>query len=405
MRLHQENLTMQNQIKAKREEIKTQTAERDKLRKTYESMKRKKELEDEEVVDLDRQRESLKSDLQTMLRELERLRSFADKDAKQIQDLRHEHDILNKNIVKSYDKTGKQKDVVTGHRALSAEMSKEIEEQKQLLADAVKRAHALDKQREKYGIELSQQIAKHNQGVEDIKNRDNKISEGRKNLADVRAKLAQQKTAYEHVRTDRNLYSKNLVESQDEIAEMKRKFKIMYHQIEQLKEEIKEKEQALIKEHFEHNRVQKSMQTSKDRLEKHKKKQASLRQTKLAQESEIKKLGQTIQEAEQERQAAEKEYEEVISQRDILGTQLIRRNDELALLYEKVKIQQSTLQTGEVAYKERLEEIRALKIQIANLNREMEIQAEKTKVKALSEELENPMNVHRWRKLEGAVRG
>merc|ERR1719182_407416 len=377
-RLHQDNLAMQNQIKAKREEIKAQTAERDKLSKTYESMKRKKELEDEEVVDLDRQRESLKSDLQTMIRELERIKGFAEKDGKQIADLRHEHDMLNKNIVKSYDKTGKQKDIVTGHRALSAEMSKEIEEQKQLLADAVKRAHHLDKQREKFGIELSQQIAKHNQGVEDIKNRDNKISEGRKNLADVRAKLSQQKTAYEHVRTDRNLYSKNLVESQDEIAEMKRKFKIMYHQIEQLKEEIKEKEQALTKEHFEYNKTQKNMQSSKDRLEKLKKKQANLRQTKLAQESEIKKLGQTIQEAEAERLAAEKEYEEVISQRDILGTQLIRRNDELALLYEKVKIQQSTLQTGEVAYKERLEEIRALKIQIANLNREMEIQAQKT---------------------------
>lgn len=27
---------------------------------------------------------------------------------------------------------------------------------------------------------------------------------------------------------------------------------------------------------------------------------------------------------------------------------------------------------------------------------------EKAKVKALSEELENPMNVHRWRKLEGS---
>merc|ERR1712078_934882 len=274
------------------------------------------------------------------------------------------------------------------------------------------------------GIELSLANSKHMTALEDIKNRDNKISEGRKNLADVRAKLSQQKTAYEHVRTDRNLYSKNLVESQDEIAEMKRKFKIMYHQIEQLKEEIKEKEQALTKEHFEYNKTQKNMQSSKDRLEKLKKRQATLRQSKLAQESEIKKLGQTIQEAEQERQAAEKEYEEVISQRDILGTQLIRRNDELALLYEKVKIQQSTLQTGEVAYKERLEEIRALKIQIANLNREMEIQAQKTnngderkrqvyelqrellhertKVKALSEELENPMNVHRWRKLEGS---
>ena len=69
-------------------------------------------------------------------------------------------------------------------------------------------------------------------------------------------------------------------------------------------------------------------------------------------------------EAEGNRQEQEKEYEEVISQRDILGTQLIRRNDELALLYEKVKIQQNTLQKGEVAYKERVEEIRNLKINV-----------------------------------------
>uniref|UniRef100_A0A0K6S8X7 Uncharacterized protein n=1 Tax=Chromera velia CCMP2878 TaxID=1169474 RepID=A0A0K6S8X7_9ALVE len=34
--------------------------------------------------------------------------------------------------------------------------------------------------------------------------------------------------------------------------------------------------------------------------------------------------------------------------------------------------------------------------------RELCVSAERTKVKALSEELENPMNVHRWRKLEGA---
>jgi hypothetical protein len=30
-----------------------------------------------------------------------------------------------------------------------------------------------------------------------------------------------------------------------------------------------------------------------------------------------------------------------------------------------------------------------------------ELLQERTKVTALSEELENPMNVHRWRKLEG----
>merc|ERR1712100_878940 len=118
------------------------------------------------------------------------------------------------------------------------------------------------------------------------------------------------------------------------------------------------------------------------------------------------------------------EYENVISERDILGTQLIRRNDELALLYEKLKIQLSTLRKGEAQYQERIQDIRILKLKISDLKRELhiakqqvvniddlkkevyhlqrELLQERTKVKALSEELENPMNVHRWRKLEGS---
>ena len=61
---------------------------------------------------------------------------------------------------------------------------------------------------------------------------------------------------------------------------------------------------------------------------------------------------------------------QVISERDILGTQLVRRNDELALLYEKIKIQQSTLNKGEVQYNQRLEDIRVLKLEIRKLRRE-----------------------------------
>merc|ERR1712167_451869 len=134
------------------------------------------------------------------------------------------------------------------------------------------------------------------------------------------------------------------------------------------------KDSALIKEHFEHHKVQKANEQIKESLEKAQRRMRNLTNIVETQRAEIKKLESTIAEAEAEKQSQQKEYEGVISERDILGTQLIRRNEELALLYEKVKIQQSTLQTGEVAYKERLEEIRALKIQIANLNREMEIQ-------------------------------
>merc|ERR1712087_832920 len=108
----------------------------------------------------------------------------------------------------------------------------------------------------------------------------------------------------------------------------------------------------------------------------------------------------------------------------ILGTQLIRRNDELALLFEKIKIQESTLHKGEIQYKGKLDEIKKQRESIGNLKRDLhdaqkqventddlkkevyhlqrDLLQERTKVKALSEELENPMNVHRWRKLEGS---
>merc|ERR1712179_490550 len=120
----------------------------------------------------------------------------------------------------------------------------------------------------------------------------------------------------------------------------------------------------------------------------------------------------------------EKELDQVISERDILGTQLVRRNDELALLYEKIKIQQSILNKGEIQYNQRIEDIKVLKLEIKKLRREKailqksvanvddlrrevyhlqrELLRERTRCKALEEELENPMNIHRWRKLEGS---
>ena len=93
------------------------------------------------------------------------------------------------------------------------------------------------------------------QALEEVKIREMAIIDLQKRISEGETKLKQQQNLYEAVRADRNLYSKNLIESQDEIQEMKRKFKIMQHQIEQLKEEISAKDLALVKEHFDHMKV------------------------------------------------------------------------------------------------------------------------------------------------------
>lgn len=112
----------------------------------------------------------------------------------------------------------------------------------------------------------------------------------------------------------------------------------------------------------------------------------------------------------------------VINERDILGTQLIKRNEELALLYEKIKIQKSTLKKGEIYYQEKVHDILNIRKEISKLKRELiasqcetacipdlkreiyllqkEHLEQQQKAKYLLDELAKPFNVHRWRKLE-----
>lgn len=55
----------------------------------------------------------------------------------------------------------------------------------------------------------------------------------------------------------------------------------------------------------------------------------------------------------------------------IFFKQLIRRNEELTLLYEKIRIQGSTLLKGQIQYRDRLDELRVLKITLTDLKRQL----------------------------------
>ncbi|KAJ3374214.1 hypothetical protein HDU84_000888, partial [Entophlyctis sp. JEL0112] len=199
---------------------------------------------------------------------------------------------------------------------------------------------------------------------------------------------------------------------EDEIIELKRKLKIMGHQIEQLKEEIAAKETDLAKEHFEHTKLEKEKEGLSSHI------------AKLQTQLEETQLRHVIAEGDAARSKLKKEYDSIVQARDVLCSRIIRRDDEIALLYEKLKIQHSTLKKGENQFYERIEDIRVLKLEIKRLRREKailqtetqnvdglrgeifrlnkDILKERTRVKVLEEELESPLNIHRWRKLSGS---
>lgn len=422
--LANENQNKAAELRAREDEIGQMKQDTTRLTKTREAIQRRLQLVEESKSEVEGQKETLRGQISGLERELEVMKKQAEMDKKTMDELVRERDILNKNCLKAANATQKQLNLVRLHEQSKKNLEQEIQNYKDEAQKQRKIIYQLEKERDRYineASDLTQKVLLH---MEDVKVREMQIFDFKKKIAEAETKLKQQQNLYEAVRSDRNLYSKNLIEAQDEITEMKRKLKIMNHQIDQLKEEITTKEAALVKVNLDHTRVEKEKEALKVELQRMKQ-QAGESKTQLEQmEKEVAKLQQVIRESDAERKRQMKELDQVISERDILGTQLVRRNDELALLYEKIKIQQSTLNKGEIQYRQRLEDIRILKLEIKKLRREKtiltksvasvedlrrevyhtqrELLRERTRCKALEEELENPMNIHRWRKLEGS---
>ncbi|XP_068404010.1 cilia- and flagella-associated protein 58 [Eschrichtius robustus] len=422
--LSQENQQKALELKAKEEEVHQMRLDIGKLNKIREQIHKKLHQVEGQKGEVEQHKETLKNQILGLEREVEASKKQAELDKKAMDELLRERDLLNKNMLKAVSATQKQIDLVKLHEQAKRNLEEEIQNYKEEAQKQRKIIFQLEKERDRYISEASDLTEKVLMNMEGIKVREMQIFDYRKKIAESETKLKQQQNLYEAVRSDRNLYSKNLVEAQDEITEMNRKLKIMTHQVDQLKEEISAKESALVKLHLEQQHIEKEKETLKAELQKLRQQALETKHFIEKQEAEERKLLRIIAEADGERLRQKKELDQVISERDILGSQLVRRNDELALLYEKIKIQQSVLNKGESQYNQRLEDMRILKLEIKKLRWEKGILArsvanvdelrqelfhtqreflkERTRCRALEEELENPMNVHRWRKLEAS---
>ncbi|CAN0489210.1 unnamed protein product [Ectocarpus sp. 12 AP-2014] len=266
--------------------------------------------------------------------------------------------------------------------------------------------------------------------AEGLKAQGLQVADLQRKIAAAVARLKQQQNLYEAVRSDRNVYSKNLIETQDVIKEMKRRFKFMNHQIEHLKDEITIMDHSLVKEHFHHHNVDKDKESLRNDVTKVKKQIVSGEHIALHQRSELQKLTRIIQEADEERQRQArrfpvKEHDAIVGEKGVLFGQLMKRNDELSVLYDKIRIQTSSLHQGEVRYQQLLDTIADLEGQIKSMEKDLvssmsqqagdlnelttasnklekDLMRERAKMTALVEELELPLNVHRWRKLESS---
>lgn len=236
------------------------------------------------------------------------------------------------------------------------------------------------------------------------------------------AQLKHKQSIYDTVRSDRNLYHEQLTDCHSEINELKRKFVNSNFLIEKLKEETSSKDSSIIKEHFKHHCARRDTELLKKEFMKMKKQIDSSESILINQKVDIYKLTRIIEEAEIEKSKQNSELNSILSEKTVLASQVVKRNNELAILNEKIKAQNSDLRIGESQYArvvasvsdwqnqleitahEHNETVTSLigleSMHSAVSKLEQEILKEQLKVTALNEEITKPINVHRWRSLQ-----
>ena len=415
--LTEENEQLFQQLKEKENDLAAHRAEIKKVSKIKEILiKRNRKLEETKVI-AELERKTLRQSCLDLTKKV-------DAEKKKIDDLMRERDIINNNQTKAVGDSQHQTSLISILKQARHNMNLDIVRLTQEVDEYTKNINVYQAEKDQLITEAIEIQGTCVQSLGIIKEKELMLYDYKKQISACETKIKHQHNLYESVLSERKLHAKHLLEAQAEIAEMKRKLKIMNFGINGSKEEIHAKDIALNKEAADVAKITKDIEAIHEEI-KNLKSQQELAQTYIrTQSSERAKLARFAKEAETEKNREEKALNALIGERDNLSAQLMRQNEELSKVYDRIKTLQSSLNRGEMYYNEKCKVIGNIRLDIINLrkqhrslleetgnlgelkqhliNVETEFTQEKIRLKALEEELKHPMNVHRWRKMEGS---
>eukprot|EP00759_Apiculatamorpha_spiralis_P034215 PhF_6_TR35373/c0_g1_i1/m.51376 len=416
--------TQQQQVKHKEAELSGIRREIEKVARQLEVINRTNASLEAHKAEIEEQKNKNKFEIQRLEQELSAGQRYCDNDRKQIEDLKRERDILNKSYLKVQGGVQRERDWVSVKENQLRNLEHQLKGYERHAQKQRELIHQLEKETNGYiadGVSAAQKYLKE---LEGLRTQDIKIGEQQRLIHEEEIRLKTQQSMYEAVHNERNLFSKQLLDLNAQIVQMDQHLDIIEQQIGQLKDEITQKDEITTEEQLKSSSLEKdkgrfSMDIKRysTQIQQKDRKIASLNH-------QINKLNLIIAEADAEKCKQHRDCENVTNERDILGMQLIRRNDELAQLYERIRIQQSALKKGEAQYRNRMielrqfeEKMRLLRAQLISIRSISErlpsvrtmlnkvtkdLNRARLKSRTLLDECENPTNVHRWNKMKGS---
>ncbi len=421
-RLEQENAMIERGVKERmhhhtshRAELKRQINAKEEIYSKVQQLENAKLEYEEERRILKEQNDEFAESLETLRRQLEQKKKL-------LEDANRERNWIKSLHQKSSLNGKRAADTVMILQQMKHNLELELNQQLGVITSLKDKTAKITEERELVLQESVQVQQNYLTAIKELKAKEVQLYDYRKKMTDVERKLKHQQALYEAVQNDRNIYSKHLMDSQNDIHQMKRKLKTMTYQINNYKEEIKSKTANLNRAHSENGKLNQDIKAIQEEI-KQLEHQNELSQAYLRKQSyEETKLIQFVKAADLERTKQEHALKVLMGERDNLATQIIRQQAELTHVYDRLRVLHSTARntdsglcatTGTLSkcrkrmlhmqrkcIKYKLETCEFKTVDHLKTQLEYEMMIETMKYNTIQRESIMPLNVHRWRQLE-----
>lgn len=347
--------------------------EKSKLSKEIEEKKRmykKYELQNANFIN---QKKELETQVGSTMKFIEEKRREVKIQGQRKKNIQEENQLFVGQLVKKGLEEKNMEQHLENHKTNITHREELVEQMQKTENTLIENIKFLSNLREKMARTASSAMSQARETKEELKVKELLILDLTKKQQETEFRLNSFIALYEEVKNARNRYVSMIQNSSQDLAEMKERIKILQNEVEILRNESSEKDRALVDVKHQVQReiyLRDTKRAELNKLEfKFKEKMAISNQK----GNEGDKLNLIISSLEKDMNDLTEKYEKACEDRNHMGIQLIDRNDELCILYEKSNIHENILKNGEQEIREKEEEIRMLNLELKERQRQQEV--------------------------------
>uniref|UniRef100_A0A8C6HG15 Coiled-coil domain containing 146 n=1 Tax=Mus spicilegus TaxID=10103 RepID=A0A8C6HG15_MUSSI len=288
-------------------------------------------------------------------------------------ELHKEVDLARRNLAQQKSLSEAEAKLVEQQIAQENKLLKEQESLRELVFNLGRMTQIKIDEKEQKAKDFQKAQRRYSEIVKEIKSKDLEIRLYKKRKHEIHRRLREFASLYDTIRNERNKSVNLLHKAHQKVNEIKERLKMSLNELEILRNSAVSQERKLQNAMLKHSNnvtIKESMQNDVCKITA---KLQEMKEKKEAQLTSMDRLASMITVIEEEMVQLRKKYEKAVQRRNESGVQLIEREEEVCIFYEKVNVQEKIKLHQDVEIRILEEKIRFLKLRIAEKQRQISV--------------------------------